>query len=69
MIYNIVMKRKYIWFFEIILWLIVISGALFYFIYNTTIKENVRNTYYIFFDDVGGLVKGYQVRLMGINIG
>ena len=63
------MKRKYIWFFEIILWLIVISGAFFYFIYNTTIKENVRNTYYIFFDDVGGLVKGSPVRLMGINIG
>lgn len=63
------MKRKYIWLFEIIIWLLIISGGLFYFIYNTSIKENVKNTYYIFFDDVDGLVKGSPVRLMGINIG
>ncbi len=63
------MKKKYIWIFEILLWLLIISGTLFYIIYNTAIKENARNTYYIFFDDVGGLVKGSPVRLMGINIG
>lgn len=69
LIYNVGMKRKYIWLFEIIIWLLIISGGLFYFIYNTSIKENVKNTYYIFFDDVDGLVKGSPVRLMGINIG
>ena len=63
------MKKKYIWLFEIIIWLLIISGSLFFFIYNTSIKENVKNTYYIFFDDVDGLVKGSPVRLMGINIG
>lgn len=63
------MKRKYIWFFEIIAWLLIISVSLFFFIYNTAIKENKNNSYYTFFDDVEGLVQGSPVRLMGINIG
>ena len=63
------MKRKYIWLIEIIVWLLIISGGLFLFIYKTAVKDNVQNSYYIFFDDVDGLVKGSPVRLMGINIG
>lgn len=63
------MKRKYIWLIEIVVWLLIVSGSLFFFIYKTTIKDNVQNTYYIFFDDVEGLVKGSPVRLMGINVG
>ncbi|MBQ8886401.1 MAG: MCE family protein [Candidatus Gastranaerophilales bacterium] len=63
------MKKKYIWLIEIIAWLLIILGSLFYFVYNTSIKENVKNTYYIFFDDVDGLVKGSNVKLMGMNIG
>ncbi len=63
------MKRKYIWLIEILVWLLIISGGLLFFIYKTTIKDNIQNTYYLFFDDVDGLVKGSPVRLMGINIG
>lgn len=63
------MKRRYIWFFEIITWLLIISVSLFFFIYNTSIKNNLKNTYYTFFNDVDGLVKGSVVRLMGIDIG
>ena len=63
------MKRKYIWLFEIIAWLLILSVSFFFFIYNTTIKENKNNSYYTFFDDVEGLVQGSPVRLMGINIG
>ena len=62
-------KKKYIWFFEILVWLLIISIGLFTFIYNTSVKNNVKNSLYIFFDDVDGLVKGSPVRLMGINIG
>ena len=69
LIYNVSMKKKYIWLCEILIWLLILSGSLFFFIYNASIKENVKNTYYIFFDDVDGLVKGSPVRLMGINIG
>ena len=63
------MKIKYIWLIEIVIWLLIISGGLLLFIYKTTIKESAANTYYIFFDDVDGLVRGSPVRLMGINIG
>ncbi len=63
------MKRKYIWLIEIVIWLLIISSGLFVFIYKTAVKDNVQNTYYIFFDDVDGLVVGSPVRLMGINIG
>ena len=67
--YNIIMKRKYIWLTEIIFWFILASVGLFFFIYNTTIKDNVKNSYYLFFEDAGGLVQGSPVRLMGLNIG
>lgn len=63
------MKKKYIWLFEIIIWLIIFSGIFYFFVYHSAKKENVRNTYYLFFDDVEGLQKGSPVRLMGINIG
>jgi hypothetical protein len=63
------MRSKHIWLIEILIWLVILSGSLFFFIYKTTIKDNAKNTYYIFFDDVDGLVKGSPVRLMGINIG
>lgn len=63
------MKRKYIWLIEIIVWLLIITSSLFFVIYKTAVKDNVKNTYYIFFDDIDGLVKGSPVRLMGINVG
>ena len=63
------MKKKYIWLTEIFVWLLILSGGFYYFIYNTSIKPNAKNTYYMFFDDADGLIKGSPVRLMGINIG
>lgn len=69
MIYNIGMKKKFIRLIEIIIWLIIISVGFYVFIYNTTVKDSAKNTFYIFFDDADGLVQGSPVRLMGINIG
>ncbi len=63
------MKKRQIWIIEIIIWLLIILCSLSCFIYKTAILDNSQNTYYIFFDDVDGLVKGSPVRLMGINIG
>ena len=63
------MKRRYIWLIEIIVWIFIISIGLFSIIYNTAIKDNTKNSYYIFLDDAGGLVQGSPVRLMGITIG
>jgi phospholipid/cholesterol/gamma-HCH transport system substrate-binding protein len=63
------MNRKQIFLLEVIFWLLIIFCGSFFFIYKTSIKDNIQNTYYIFFDDVEGLVTGSNVRLMGINIG
>ncbi len=63
------MEKKHIWLFEIIIWLLIISVSYFVFVYKTQIKTGDKNIYYVFFDDVEGLVKGSPVRLMGINIG
>lgn len=63
------MNRKKIFLLEIIFWLLVIFLSSFFFIYKNLLKDNIQNTYYIFFDDVEGLVKGSNVRLMGIDIG
>ncbi len=63
------MKKRYIWLIEIIVWLLIISSGIALFIYNSAIKANAQNTYYLFFDDVDGLVRGSSVRLMGIDIG
>ena len=63
------MTKKRIWIIEIIAWLLIILCGVSVFVYKTAIKDNFQNTYYIFFNDVDGLVKGSPVRLMGINIG
>lgn len=63
------MKIKNLYLIEIIIWLLIIGSLFYFFVYTSTIKENVQNSYYLFFDDAGGLVKGSPVRLMGINIG
>lgn len=63
------MKKKYIWLTEIIVWLFILGVGLCFLVYNTTVKANAKNTYYLFFDDANGLVRGSCVRLMGINIG
>lgn len=63
------MKKKYILLTELVIWFLVSAAGLSFFFYNTAIKENVKNSYYIFVEDAGGLVQGSPVRLMGINIG
>lgn len=63
------MKKKHIWLIEIVIWFIIITVGLVVFFYNAEAKDNIKNTFYIFVDDAGGLVQGSPVRLMGINIG
>lgn len=69
MVYNRIMKKRYIWLIEIIFWLLLIFCSLSLFVYNTAVKANSQNSYYIFLSDAGGLVKGSPVKLMGIRIG
>lgn len=63
------MKKKYIILTELIVWLLIFAGVFYFFLYETTLKDNTNNSYYLFFDDACGLVKGSPVRLMGVNIG
>ncbi len=63
------MKKKYILLIELLIWFFVLAAGLYFFFYNAAIKDNVKNSYYIFVEDAGGLVQGSPVRLMGINIG
>lgn len=63
------MKLRYIRLIEICTWLLIIFCGVSAFIYKTAIKDNYQNTYYMFFNDAGGLVKGSPVKLMGIRIG
>ena len=63
------MKKKYIWILEITIWLLIGFSIFYFSVYRNKIEENIQNTYYLFFNDVSGLVKGSPVRIMGINIG
>lgn len=63
------MKKKYIIITELIIWLLILAGSFYFILYETTLKDNSHNSYYLFFDDAGGLVKGSPVRLMGMTIG
>ncbi len=63
------MIRKRIWLFETAIWMLIFSVFFLLFMYKTQIKDSEKNTYYVFFDDVEGLVKGSPIRLMGINAG
>lgn len=63
------MKKRYIFFTELFIWILVLFCSFYFFVYNTSVKENAKNTYYIFVDDAGGLVRGSPVKLMGITAG
>lgn len=63
------MKKKRIIFIELIIWLLILIGCFYFFLHKTTLKDNSHNSYYLFFDDAGGLVKGSPVRLMGVTVG
>ena len=69
MFYNSSMIKQRIWLFEIVIWVLIFTAFFSLFIYKTGIKNSDKNTYYAFFDDVEGLVKGSPVRLMGVNAG
>ena len=63
------MDKRLIWLIELLLWLFLISGLAVFSVYVKSTHEIAHNSYYLFFDDVDGLVKGSQVRVMGLEIG
>ncbi len=63
------MNRRVIWIIELVLWAIVAIFISFVFVFANSLKEQESNSYYLFFSDIDGLMKGSPVRLMGKQIG
>ena len=63
------MTKRKLWIIEFIIigLLIFLSISVSLQIYNKNIRE--KNTYYVFFDDVDGLIKGSPVKIQGYQIG
>ena len=63
------MKKHTLWLIEFLVWVLVLFGALFVgaYFYSVHIKKNY--TYYAFFNDVDGLIKGSPVKMLGYQIG
>ena len=63
------MKKYILWLIELIIWGIVLFSIIFVsaYIYNKNIRENY--TYYAFFNDVDGLIKGSPVKIHGYQVG
>ena len=62
--------RKYtLWITELIIWSVLILSTLFisFYIYSSHVKE--KHTYYVFFNDVDGLIKGSPVKIQGYQVG
>ena len=58
-----------IWLAELLLWGFIIFSVLFvsFFVYNKKVSE--KYTYYVFFKDIDGLIKGSPVKIQGYQVG
>lgn len=63
------MKKHTLWLTEFLVWVLILFGVLFVgaYFYSVHIKKNY--TYYAFFNDVDGLIKGSPVKMLGYQIG
>lgn len=63
------MKKHTLWLIELLIWGLVIFSTIFVslYIYNKNTRE--KHTYYVFFNDVDGLIKGSPVKIQGYQVG
>ncbi len=63
------MKKHLLWIVELLIWLLLIFLTAFVslYVYNKNIRE--KHTYYVFFNDVDGLIKGSPVKIQGYQVG
>lgn len=63
------MKKHMLWLLELLVWGMIIFSAIFVslYIYNKNVRE--KHTYYVFFHDVDGLIKGSPVKIQGYQVG
>ena len=63
------MKKHLLWIAELLIWalLIFLTAFISLYVYNKNIRE--KHTYYVFFNDVDGLIKGSPVKIQGYQVG
>lgn len=63
------MKKHTLWLTEFLVWMLVLFSTLFIGIYTYSVYVKKNYTYYAFFNDVDGLIKGSPVKMLGYQIG
>ncbi len=63
------MNKRVVWIIELVLWLIFATTISFLLVFYRSYQNQQVNSYYLFFSDVDGLMKGSPVKLMGMQIG
>lgn len=63
------MKKHMWWIVELLVWGVIIFSTLFISIYVYNAEVRKRYTYYVFFHDVDGLIKGSPVKMQGYQVG
>lgn len=63
------MKKHILWLIELLVWGMLIFSVIFVsiYIYSKNVRE--KHTYYVFFNDVDGLIKGSPVKIQGYQVG
>lgn len=63
------MKKHTLWLIEFFVWVLVLFTALFIGVYSYSVYVKKNYTYYVFFTDVDGLIKGSPVKMLGYQVG
>lgn len=63
------MNKRLIWVIELVLWALILVTVSFSVVFIQSVQNQKRNSYYMFFHDVDGLMQGSPVRFMGMQIG
>ncbi len=63
------MKKRLLWLGELLVWGLILFSTIFLslYIYNSNVRK--KHTYYAFFKDVDGLIKGSPVKMLGYQVG
>ncbi|MBS4760612.1 MAG: MCE family protein [Clostridium sp.] len=63
------MKKHLLWIGELFIWGLLIFSTLFVslYVYNSNVRK--KHTYYVFFKDIDGLIKGSPVKMLGYQVG
>lgn len=63
------MKKHRLWLIEFFVWVLILFTTLFIGVYSYSVYVKKNYTYYAFFNDVDGLIKGSPVKMLGYQIG